>query len=221
MWRLCGERGRARLKAISGPCSVAAFVLALAIGVGPVQAQKRAAVSMPLATALESRGRARPISAWADFCNRVPTECEVGPDEPRMITLTEEVWRLLVTVNNRVNATIKPMTDAQHWSVPDRWDLAEDGYGDCEDYQLLKRKLLAEQGLPRRALRMTVVIDDLDQGHAILTIRTDRGDFILDNRTDSVLPWNATGYTFVKQEGDGTGAWVSLDGASPITTAAR
>src|SRR5215210_3081553 len=190
MWRLGDERGRARLRAIARASTIPGCVLALAIGVGPVQAQKRAAVSMPLATALESRGSARPISAWADFCNRVPTECEVGPDEPRMITLTDEVWRLLVTVNSRVNATIKPMTDASHWGVPDRWDIAEDGYGDCEDYQLLKRKLLAEQGLPRRAMRMTVVIDDKGEGHAVLMIRTDRGDFVLDNKTNAVLPWN-------------------------------
>ena len=43
--------------------------------------------------------------------------------------------------------------------MPDRWDLPTTGYGDCEDMQLLKRKLLAERGLPRRAMRMTVVIN--------------------------------------------------------------
>jgi len=62
--------------------------------------------------------------------------------------------------------------------------------GDCEDYQLLKRKLLVEAGLPRRAMRMTVVIDDIDEGHALLTVRTDAGDLILDNKVDAVLPWH-------------------------------
>ena len=72
--------------------------------------------------------------------------------------------------------------------VPDRWDLAEDGQGDCEDFQLLKRRLLAEAGLPRRAMRMTVVVDDKGEGHAVLMIRTAQGDFVLDNKTSAILP---------------------------------
>jgi predicted transglutaminase-like cysteine proteinase len=54
---------------------------------------------------------------------------------------------------------------------------------------LLKRKLLAERGLPRRAMRMTVVLDENRAGHAVLMVRTDRGDFILDNQRATVLPW--------------------------------
>jgi predicted transglutaminase-like cysteine proteinase len=34
-------------------------------------------------------------------------------------------------------------------------------------------------------------------------VRTDRGDLILDNKTNAVLPWRQTGYDFVKREGDG------------------
>ena len=104
--------------------------------------------------------------------------------------------------------------------MPDRWDLAEDGQGDCEDFQLLKRTLLAEDGLPRRALRMTVVIDEQDEGHAVLMVRTDRGDFILDNKRMSVLPWAQTGYVFVKRESQNGVGWVSLGRAvSPAATA--
>jgi predicted transglutaminase-like cysteine proteinase len=125
-------------------------------------------------------------------------------------------------VNGRVNTRIKPVTDLDHWGSADRWDLAEDGSGDCEDFQLLKRKLLAEAGLPRRAMRMTVVIDEKGEGHAVLTLITDRGDFILDNKTNTVLPWHRTGYTFIKREGTDAVAWVSLGGVtSPITTANR
>ena len=79
--------------------------------------------------------------------------------------------------------------------VADRWDLAEDGSGDCEDFQLLKRKLLAQSGLPRRAMRMTVVIDEKGEGHAVLTLLTDRGDLVLDNKTSAVSDrLNATRY---------------------------
>ena len=93
------------------------------------------------------------------------------------------------------------MTDKEHWGVVDSWDFPDDGYGDCEDYQLLKRKLLAEHGLSRRAMRMTVVIDEQGEGHAVLMVRTDRGDYILDNKPMRVLPWEQTGYVFVKREG--------------------
>jgi predicted transglutaminase-like cysteine proteinase len=106
--------------------------------------------------------------------------------------------------------------------VPDRWDLPTDGRGDCEDFQLLKRKLLAEAGLPRRAMRMAVVVDDEGQGHAVLMIRTDRGDFVLDNKVSTVLPWHRTGYIFVKRESEESIGWVSLGGqSSPVVTANR
>jgi predicted transglutaminase-like cysteine proteinase len=71
--------------------------------------------------------------------------------------------------------------------------LAEHGYGDCEDYQLLKRRKLVEAGYPHRALRMTVVIDEEGAGHAVMMVRTNRGDFILDNKRNAILPWHKTG----------------------------
>jgi len=82
--------------------------------------------------------------------------------------------------------------------------------GDCEDYQLLKRRMLIEAGLPRRALRMTVVIDENGEGHAVLTVRTDRGDVILDNKSDEVLEWFRTNYRYIKRESAETMGWVYL-----------
>ncbi len=59
-------------------------------------------------------------------------------------------------------------------------------------------------------------------GHAVLIVRTDRGDLILDNKSDIVLPWKQTGYIFIKREGSDGAAWVGLEeqGVS-ITTAAQ
>jgi predicted transglutaminase-like cysteine proteinase len=69
---------------------------------------------------------------------------------------------------------------------------------------------------------MTVVIDELGEGHAVLTIRTDRGDYILDNKTSAILPWDQTGYVFVKRESQESTSWVALGGrSSPTTTANR
>ena len=128
----------------------------------------------------------------------------------------------LSEVNERVNRTILAVTDRDHWGVVDRWDYPDDGLGDCEDIQLLKRKLLIRAGLPQRALRMTVVLDEQGEGHAVLMVRTDRGDFILDNKRDSVLAWQQTSYHYVKREGAEGTAWIWLgDTMAPIVTANR
>ncbi|MDP4005493.1 transglutaminase-like cysteine peptidase [Methylobacterium sp. NEAU K] len=164
----------------------------------------------------------RPINGWTEFCGRMPHECTVDAAEPASISLTVAVWRTLQSVNRRVNARIRPITDQAHWGVVDRWDFPDDGFGDCEDYQLLKRRMLVERGLPRRALLMTVVIDEINEGHAVLTVRTDRGDFILDNKTDAIRPWRRTGYSFIKRAGQDGPAWVSLegkDGTAQVATA--
>ncbi len=128
-----------------------------------VRAQTLAALPEPSFEA-RSAGQARPVLAWVKLCERRPEECEVDTTEPATITLNAKTWQTIVSVNRRVNTTVKPLTDQDHWGVPDSWDFPTDGAGDCEDYQLLKRKLLAEAGIPRRALRMTVVIDEKREG---------------------------------------------------------
>ncbi len=193
--------------------------------IGSAQAQTVAAlpVALPSASAgLTPGAEARPILAWTEFCRSYPAECAFDRNEPARITLTPAIWNTIVSVNRRVNRQIRPVTDQDHWGRPDRWDLAEDGSGDCEDFQLLKRRQLAEAGLPRRAMRMTVVIDEKGEGHAVLTLITDRGDYVLDNKTSAITAWHETGYVFIKREGQDALAWVSLGGASsPITTANR
>jgi len=167
-------------------------------------------------------GSARPIQGWVDFCQRNPGDCVVNLNEPEIITLDALTWRTIVSINREVNAAIKPMTDMELYGVADYWDYPTSGYGDCEDYQLLKRKLLVDAGLPQRAMRMTVVIDELNEGHAVLMIRTDRGDFILDNKTDAIVAWHETGYVYVKRESQYKTAWTSLGHmTSPMATANR
>lgn len=164
-----------------------------------------------------------PVPGWTRFCQRRPEECAVNPSEPASITLTPQAWRTLVRINRQVNATIMPMTDMERWGVEEHWDFAEDGYGDCEDYQLVKRKRLVAAGFPRRALRLTAAIDGDGAPHAVMMVRTDRGDFILDNKRNTVLPWRRTGYIYLQREGDTGQSWVSLGGAfaSPVATAGR
>lgn len=174
------------------------------------------------APAPEASGPVGAIAGWTEFCRRLPEECTLDVAQPAAIPLTVAVWRTLRSVNRRVNARIRPITDQAHWGVVDRWDFPDDGFGDCEDYQLLKRRMLAERGLSRRALLMTVVIDETNAGHAVLTVRTDHGDFILDNKTDAIRPSRRTGYSFIKRAGQDGQAWVSLEGkegAAQVATA--
>ncbi len=209
-----------RVRAVFGRL-VAAFVFGfLLVQAGPAAAQN---LKVPARTEpLTPIGAANPIPGWTAFCQTSTQDCAVDVSEQEVIRLTAQAWKTIVQVNRQVNAMLEPMTDAEHWGVSDRWDLPQDGAGDCEDYQLLKRRLLVEAGLPARALRMTVVVDDTGEGHAVLMARTDRGDFILDNKHGGVLPWHQTGYTFVKREGSHGTAWVSLGQATgPSATANR
>jgi predicted transglutaminase-like cysteine proteinase len=170
--------------------------------------------------ALLSSGPAGSTPAWMEFCGRQPQECTVDASEPAVLSLNHELWLTIVEVNERVNRAILAVTDQDHWGEVDRWDYPDDGLGDCEDIQLLKRKFLIEAGLHRRALRMAVVIDDQGTGHAVLMVRTDQGEFILDNKRDAVLPWHRTGYHYVKREGDESAAWVWLETQVALTITA-
>jgi predicted transglutaminase-like cysteine proteinase len=197
-----------------------ATVLALA-GIGPVWADPPS--QLPLITdAVLASGPAQPTQAWIEFCEERPGECVVDEAEPAIVTLDATLWNLVQKVNEQVNAAILPVTDLDHWGVVDRWDYPDDGLGDCEDIQLLKRKLLIEAGLPQRALRMTVVVDEYGEGHAVMMLLTDHGDFVLDNKRNVVLPWRQTGYRYVKREGADGRTWVWLgEQAAPIVTANR
>lgn len=178
---------------------------------------------MPAVTnPIQEVGYATPFNAWTGFCNRLPEECDVDVDQPERVALTRSIWEKINAVNRSVNAMILPVTDRDHWGVVDRWDYPDDGMGDCEDIQLLKRRYLVAAGLPQRALRMTVVADEHGDGHAVLTTLTDRGDFILDNKRNAVLPWRGTGYTYFMREGTKDRAWVALaDRPAPLVTANR
>lgn len=139
-------------------------------------------------------------AGWIDFCARYEGECAGGVREARDIHLTLKIWKEIERVNRFVNKTIEPVSDFDHWGVIDQWDLPYDGKGDCEDYVLLKRKILIDQGLPRQALLVTVVKDEHGDGHAVLTIKTDRGEFLLDNMNDEVRAWHDAPYVFVKRQ---------------------
>jgi predicted transglutaminase-like cysteine proteinase len=163
----------------------------------------------------------RPPIGWVEFCAEHAADCKVEPGEPRIAVLSAKSWRELVRINRSVNTAIKPMTDLEHYGVVEKWAYPDDGYGDCEDYVLLKRRMLMEAGWPREALLITVVRERNGDGHAVLTVKTDRGEFILDNQNDEIVLWSESDYRFVKRQSQSDpNLWVSLGDPRPATATA-
>lgn len=197
-----------------------ALILALAGAMGAPLAGEAA---QPAAF-ISIGGAARAPIGWVEFCNEYKPECETKPTEPRDVVLSPKAWADLVRVNTWVNEHIKPLTDMEHWGVIERWNYPDDGYGDCEDYVLLKRRMLMQAGWPREALLITVVRDKNGDGHAVLTVKTNQGEYILDNQEAEILLWSATGYRFVKRQSQADpNAWVSLGHPqmAPATASSR
>jgi predicted transglutaminase-like cysteine proteinase len=192
------------------------WIVALAILAGP----RPGAAQEPLLYAAVG-DIARPPIGWVEFCAEHASDCKVAPTEPRDVVLTARLWRDLVRINQAVNTNIKPMTDLEHYGVVEKWAYPDDGYGDCEDYVLLKRRMLMEAGWPREALLITVVREASGDGHAVLTVTTDRGDLVLDNQNEAIVLWSESGYRFVKRQSQSDpNVWVSLGDPRPSTATA-
>ena len=191
---------------------MAASILAIAFAQVATSANARVAGSFAKQSTYTPIGEPTLVPyGWGDFCNRYRGQCDTKPMPAMDVKLTAATFAAIKRVDLFVNHAVRPMTDMDHWNVVDQWDYPIDGYGDCEDYALLKRRLLIEKGFPRQALLMTVVLDTHGEGHAVLTLATDRGDFILDNLTDRIKPWEETGYRFVKRQSQtDPNVWLSI-----------
>jgi predicted transglutaminase-like cysteine proteinase len=152
----------------------------------------------------------QPIGHY-EFCKRYAAECKPLPGgDSGPATLTPDLWKTILDVNYTVNTTIRPETDMEQYGVEDYWAYPVTA-GDCEDYALLKRRTLIEKGMSASDLLITVVLQPSGEGHAILTVRTDHGDFVLDNMRNKVLLWSDTEYTYLKrQANDNPGQWMKI-----------
>lgn len=152
----------------------------------------------------------QPIGHY-QFCIEFPAECSIRSTSTDPVVLDEPAWDALQAVNNVVNNTIMPATDHEIFGEEERW-VYPLLWGDCEDYVLLKRQMLAEAGWPLSSLLITVVLQSNGEGHAVLTVRTDRGDLILDNLVSNIRIWNETDYFYVKRQSErDSGGWISID----------
>ena len=143
--------------------------------------------------AVETGQDAKAPSGYLAFCARNPGECGIRRDHPSKLTFSQQLWEQLETVNTVVNEAVRPLDDQDHYGVAEFWTVPVDGQGDCEDYVLAKRKMLTLLGLPVEALRITVVLNSYGVRHAVLTVVTTGGDYVLDNAQRDILPADQTG----------------------------
>ena len=186
------------------------FLLAVAIlGWGAGQPLASSVKQSNSVTAKEYRQTPPPIG-YVAYCARNPVDCRAEETVVRPLDLTAERWALLIKVNSAVNAAIAPINDQDLYGEPEYWTVATDA-GDCEDILLLKRRILHASGFPMQSLRITVVLDETGAGHAVLTVTTSQGDYVLDNRRNDIRLWGDTGYKFLKrQSARDPNLWVSL-----------
>ena len=159
----------------------------------------------------------RAPGGWSQFCADNPGDCRPSEGAPHDVVLTPELLQQLYAINGFVNSRVTWTSDLDLYGKSEYWTYPLDR-GDCEDIVLLKRRLLAEAGWPTSALLITVVDDPSahSERHAVLTVRTDRGDFILDNNTPEVLFWYETDYRYVmRQSTTDPNVWVAFLAEQP------
>lgn len=151
----------------------------------------------------------QPIGHY-EYCKTYRSDCSIKTRTNSVPKLTRPRWNELVEVNVSTNTSIMPVKDIDLFGVEEVWSYPAQ-YGDCEDYALVKRKKLMDKGWPASSLLITVVKQPNGEGHAILTVRTDRGDYVLDNVTNTIKIWNQTRYTFLKRQSwENSGKWQSI-----------
>ena len=114
-------------------------------------------------------------------------------------------------INREVNASVTYKTDLEQYDTPEFW--VEAGrFGDCEDYALLKRALLKEQGFDELCIHIAtcwINVKADNTGHCVLIVETDKGQFILDNNLKDPVPLNfeAVGYKYLWNIIEREGKW--------------
>lgn len=132
----------------------------------------------------------RAPSGYLVFCAENPADCQ--GTARRDVNWSAGTRATVETINASINRSITPANEAfEDWS-------AETSRGDCEDYVLKKQRVLIRAGLPASALRVAVATTPTGELHAVLVVRTSDGDFVLDNRNDTVLRPNATDLRWIK-----------------------
>ena len=108
------------------------------------------------------------------------------------------VLRMAQRINRHVNRRVRSISDTRQYNQAEVWALPTRRGGDCEDFALLKKRELIAAGVAPGRLLIATALDRRRNGHAVLILRTDSGDLVLDNLTNRIRHWEDTGYSFLK-----------------------
>jgi predicted transglutaminase-like cysteine proteinase len=139
----------------------------------------------------------RPVVApvgFAGVCERYDWACAggtAGSGSDGLLTVARRV-------NAIVNGSVAEAEDDAQYGTDELWALPTARGGDCEDFALMKKHELILRGVPAGRLLIATVLDHDRQPHAVLVVRAEEGDYVLDNLTDRVVRWDRTGYSFIR-----------------------
>ena len=164
---------------------------------------------------MTTRGYAFAPSAFYDFCAKEPGLCSTRGGT-KVVDLTPARRAELEAINVAANRQIEERNDPSVGGNADVWQLPTNA-GDCEDFAILKKAELLKRGWPASALLLTVATL-AGEGHTVLTVRTNKGDLILDNRTNRVKDSARTPYRyFARQSQTEQNKWMRIRGNSPLS----
>lgn len=169
---------------------------ALSLGATSATPGSGAASSQETPVHLTAYSSATAPAGFRGLCGRYPWACRGATRNNRFSDA--ELRALADRINRKVNRTIREATDYEVYGVEDYWSLPYSGAGDCEDFALLKMKRLIEAGVPENRLFLAQAILPNREMHMVLVLRTDGGDYILDNLNNTLTPWWRTRLTFLK-----------------------
>ena len=182
--------GRSRMR-----MTVASTLLSTGLALGlvagsPAMAAETATLSLRKAIAAPD--------GFADVCNRYDWACAAGSKGQvrgkALLSLAREV-------NNAINHQYRQVTDRSQYGTEEVWALPTSSRGgDCEDFVLAKKHSLIEAGVAPGRLLIATVLDRRRALHAVLVLRTEEGDFVLDNLNNRVKGWQETGYSFLRMQ---------------------
>ncbi len=140
-----------------------------------------------------------------------PPACREAADGCR-VPLAPALARELDAVQREVDAALRPASDREAFGLAEHWTpvAGPGGRGDCEDYALTKLHRLLRRGWPRDALRLTLATLPDGQEHLVLAVRTDRGDYVLDNLRPAPVLWTALPDRWRAEETPGSAAWRAI-----------
>ena len=145
------------------------------------------------------------------YCKEYKEDCRRHADIIEPTQLNHKRWRELVAVNQVTNLTITSSSDQKMHGKSEVWSYPTT-HGDSEDFALMKRDMLIKQGWPAANLLMTVVRSKSCIPYAVLTVRTNLGEFVMAENDDQIRHWTDVPYHFIKRQTSvHAGHWNDID----------